>query len=610
LDSNILTGMVVLVTLGCAAQWLAWRLRLPSLLLLLVVGFVAGPVTDLVDPQTLLGPLTFPLVSLGAAVVLFEGGLTTSWQDIRSVAAPVRRLITVGLLLTWALATIAAVHLLGFSLELAALLGAILVVTGPTVIGPLLRHLRPHGQVGPILKLEGILNDPIGAVLAVLVFQFIQAEQVQTAASAVVSGLLKTAIVSTVLGVFAGRSYGSLLRRQWVPEFLQNTTLLPLVLGVYALANSVQHESGLVAVTVMGIQLASQRDLNLQPSLEFTEHARTIVISVLFVLLTARMEMADLKELSPGAFAFAFALIFVVRPASVFISLIGVPLPWRQKLFLAGIAPRGIVAAAVASLFALALAREGVEGAESLLPVTFLVIASCVVIYGLGGRALVRALKLGQSSAQGVLLMGAGTFARELAKALSSLKLRVVLVDTERSNVLEARAMKLEAYHGRLLTEHTLNHLSLDEIGKLVALTPNDDANTLAVAHFRQTFGPGGVYQLHADKDGSAKAYAVGLRGGPFAEGHSYEYLSGRLHRGAVVKVTRLTESFSYSDYLSEYDGGVLVLFVLTDEGKLRVMGKEAPEPRPGDRIVGLVAPREQQPARPDWANAAKLVAG
>jgi NhaP-type Na+/H+ or K+/H+ antiporter len=294
LNEQILPELVLLMALGAAAQWLAWRIRVPSIFVLLVVGFLSGPVFGLLDPDALLGPVTLPLVSLGAAVVLFEGGLSASWSDMRSVAQPVRRLITLGLLTTWLGVTVAARFALGIGWELAALLGAILVVTGPTVIGPLLQHARPRGRVGRILKFEGILNDPLGAILAVLVFQVIQTEQVETAVSLVILSVAKAALWASALGIGAAFGYTFVRKRDWLPESLQNAVLLPLVLGVYALAGAVQHESGLLAVTIMGIALASQRRVNMEASVEFTSHARTLLISVLFVLLAARMQLSKL----------------------------------------------------------------------------------------------------------------------------------------------------------------------------------------------------------------------------------------------------------------------------------------------------------------------------
>ena len=254
-----INGIVTLVALGAGAQWLAWRLRVPSILVLLTVGFVAGPLTGLFRPDEVLGSLTFPFVSLAAAVVLFEGGLSASWDEIRGVVKPVRRLILLGIPITWAVLAVAGRSLLGLSIGLALLLGAILVVTGPTVIGPLLRHARPRGAVGPVLKVEGIINDPIGAILAVLVFQGIKAEKLGGALSVMGAGIFRALLISGVVGLAAAFLFVRFRQRDLLPKFLHNAVVLPFALVVYALANHFQAESGLLAVTIMGIALASQK---------------------------------------------------------------------------------------------------------------------------------------------------------------------------------------------------------------------------------------------------------------------------------------------------------------------------------------------------------------
>lgn len=594
MNEHILGGLSALISLGAAAQWLAWRVRIPSILVLLAVGFVAGPVTGLLDPDALLGPLTFPLVSLGAAVVLFEGGLTASWQDIRSVAQPVRRLITIGLVVTWTGTTALAHWLLDLKLELAALLGGILVVTGPTVVGPLLRHARPRGQVGAILKFEGILNDPLGAIFAVLVFQVIQTDP-GSSVTALVLRVAAGGLLASAMGWAASRLYVGARERGWLPESLENAVLLPLALGVYALTHTIQHESGLLAVTVMGIALASQDRVNVESSVEFTAHARTMLISVLFVLLTARMELSDLTGLSAGALGFVALLIVAVRPLAVWLSTLGTRLGWRERAFIAALAPRGIVAAAVSSVFALRLEDAGYERATVLMPLTFTVIAACVAVYGLGAIPLVRLLGLQQSAPHGVMLLGANPLARLIALTLRAEGVRVVLVDADRSKIIKARGLGLWAEHGRVLSERVLNRLDLSDIGHFVALTSNDDTNTLAVAHFREVFGPGHVHQLQSEAHSPrAEPYARRLRGAPIAPGRTYELLLKWVHRGAVGKVTQLTEAFSFDDYRAEHGPSMTPLFAIAEDGATRVIGGhpgEPPvaEPAAGERVVSLV---------------------
>jgi len=493
---EVINGIVTLVALGAGAQWLAWRLKMPSILVLLAVGFTAGPITGIFEPQAVLGSLTFPFVSLAAAVVLFEGGLTASWDEIRGVAKPVRRLIVIGIPITWGLLSIAGYYLLELRVELALLLGAILVVTGPTVIGPLLRHARPRGKVGSVLKLEGIINDPIGAILALLVFQGIKAEEIDRAFSVISGGILKAVLLSCALGFAAAFLFVRFRERNLVPEVLHNAFVLPIVLVVYAAANEIQAESGLLAVTVMGIALGSQKRISIEKSLEFTEHARILLISALFILLTARMEISDITSLPLAVLGFVAVVILLARPLSVWPSTWRSGLSRRERVFLSAMAPRGVVAAAVSSLFALELVAAGYEGAAILMPVTFAVIALTVLVSGVLAVPLVNLLGLAQTSPQGVLFLGANQVGRMIAKALQRRGFRVLMVDSDLAKVKLARELGLESVAGELLSHRVLRRLDLDGIGHLVALTPNDDVNMLAVAHFRSLFGEFNLHQV------------------------------------------------------------------------------------------------------------------
>jgi len=426
---SILLRLASIVILGIGAEWLAWRLRLPSILLLLIFGFIAGAATNFLNPDILLGDLLLPLVSIAVALILFEGGLNLRLTELRKSGGVVRNLITVGLLVTWLIGAGAAYFVLGLNLALAILLGAILVVTGPTVIMPLLRHLRLGGQTGSILKWEGVVIDPLGAILAVLVFQAVLAGEIQAATPLIVLSLLKTILIGGVIGALGALLVILLLQRYWVPDFLHSMISLMVVIAAFLAANLIQIESGLLAATVMGIILANQNRVSVRHIAEFKENLRVLLISSLFILLAARLQMSDLAAVSVGSIAFLAILILVARPASVALSTLGSKLKWRERLCLAWLAPRGIVAAAVASVFALRLSEAGYPQAELLVSLTFIVIAGTVAIYGLSAPAVARWLKVAESNPQGVLIVGSHAWARTIAQTLQAEKYRVLLVD-------------------------------------------------------------------------------------------------------------------------------------------------------------------------------------
>ncbi|HYQ92220.1 MAG TPA: cation:proton antiporter, partial [Candidatus Competibacteraceae bacterium] len=317
MSEPLLAQLASIPILGISTQWLAWRLELPAILLLLLFGLLAGPVTGLLQPEALLGPLLPPVVSLAVAVILFEGGLSLTLAELGHLGPVVRRLLTVGSLFTWAGSTGAAYYLLGFSLPLAALLGAILVVTGPTVIGPLLRHVRPQDRLALILRWEGIVIDPLGAILAVLVFEAVLAGGLSQATAKLATALLTTLAVGGLFGLLGAGLTVVLFKRYWIPDFLHSPMVLVLVIGCFTGANELRQESGLLAMTMMGIILANQGQVAIKHVSEFKENLSVLLVSSLFILLAARLQLSDLSQLDLASLGFLGVLILLLRPGAV-----------------------------------------------------------------------------------------------------------------------------------------------------------------------------------------------------------------------------------------------------------------------------------------------------
>ena len=441
---HLLVGLSSILVLGIVAQWLAWRLRLPSILLLLIFGFLAGPATGLLDPDELFGPVLFPLVSISVAIILFEGGLTLRLTELREVRKVVRNLITIGALVTWTTGALAAHLILGLPVYLAVLLGAILIVTGPTVVVPLLRHIRPAPRIGSVAKWEGIMIDPVGATLAVLVFEAILVGDVQEATSQALVGFLLTLLVGLGVGSLGAGVMVVLLKRYWVPDFLENPVALMIVVSVFTVSNILQSESGLLAVTFAGIVMTNQKVVAVKHIIEFKENLRVLLISGLFILLAARLEIEQFYELDRSSVLFLVVLVLVARPVSVLISTLRSRLDWKERLFLCWMALRGVVCAAVVSIFSLRLIELGYEQAEEMMAVTFLVIVSTVSLYGLTAKPLARWLNLAQEHPQGCLIVGAHSWARQMAEILSKEGFQTLVVDTNRANVRASRMSGLD----------------------------------------------------------------------------------------------------------------------------------------------------------------------
>ncbi len=593
MSQYLLIAIASIITLGIAAEWIAWRVGLPSILVLLLFGLVAGPFTGLLNPDAVFGDLLFPVVSVSVAIILFEGGTSLRLQELRQVGRVVTSLVTLGAMVTWALATVAAHYVLGMGLEPALLLGAILVVTGPTVIVPLLRQMRPSPQVGNTLKWEGILIDPVGAVLAVLVFEILLEGGFEVAWTVGTMGLIKTIVIGVVLAAAGAGLMISVLDRRWVPEFLQSPLSLTLVVAAFAVSNTLQPESGLLTVTLMGMVMANQKSVNVRHIVEFKENLRVLLISSLFIILAARLDMADLRAVGMPEVAFVGVLIFVVRPVAVGLSTLGSDFSWRERVVLGWVAPRGIVAAAVSSLFALVLTQHGYPGAGQLASVTFLVIIATVLVYGFTAAPLARRLGVAQPAPQGVLFVGAHPWARDIARELQDLGFQVRLADTNRRNIMQARLAGLPTYYGSSLTEGALDHIDLAGIGSLLALTANDEVNSLTGLNFSEVMGADSVFQLPPeDLQTATDKTLVGshLRGRfLFQADAGYWKMMARFDAGADVKTTKLTEAFGYPEFLQEYPDAI-PLFVV-DGGKLTVVTVGGGlVPQAGQTIVAIVS--------------------
>nr|WP_279152785.1 sodium:proton antiporter [Photobacterium iliopiscarium] len=550
--------------LGLGCQWLAWRMKLPAILLLLIAGLLIGPVAGVFNPNILFGDLLFPLISLAVAVILFEGSLTLNFAEIKTVRKNVKSIVTIGAIVTWVITSVATHYLLDFSWSLAFLFGSMTVVTGPTVIVPLLRTVRPQAKLANILRWEGILIDPIGAIFVVIVYEFIVSSSPMH--SLEVFGLML--LVGLVIGAVAGWLIAYVLRNHLLPEYLQPFAVLAVVLGVFAGANVLESEAGLLAVTVMGMWLANAKDVDIRHILHFKENLTILLISGLFLILASRIQLADFHALGWGAITLFVVIQLVARPASIFISTIFSELAFKEKLFLAWVAPRGIVAAAISALFALKLIDDGVAGAQLLVPLTFMVIIGTVVLQSLTARPIARLLGVAEPSPKGFLIVGANDVAREIGLALKKYDCRVVMTDSNWDYIRAARMAGLETYYGNAVSSHADEYLDLIGVGHLLALTPDKHFNAVATSHYETDFGQRNIFRLNGRRHNSGleKHSATQAHSGTvlFGDDISYKKLASLINQGAEIKHTKLSDNFTLEDYFQQYKGSSLIpLFVI-----------------------------------------------
>lgn len=594
MDNTILLSLAGIGVLGICCQWLAWWARLPAILFLLIVGILVGPVFNILDPDALFGKLLFPIVSLSVAVILFEGSLTLKFEDIRGHGKTVSNLITIGALITWLIIAYSTHYLIDFPFELAFLFGAVVIVTGPTVIIPMLRTVRPNAKITNVLRWEGIVIDPLGALLAVLVFNFIISGQQHNAISSIVITFGSIIFVGFAMGFLSGWLLGELLRKQLVPQYLRNVLTLISVCAVYVLSDTIEHESGLLAVTIMGMTMANMKDMDIDDVLDFKESISLLLISGLFIILAARIEFYQFIQLGWPALGILAITMLVARPVSVFISAIGSDLSFNEKLLISWIGPRGIVAAAVSALFALRLENAGFTEAGLIVPLTFLIIIGTVVIQSATAKFLAKILDVREPPPSGLLIIGAGNVARAIGKELQMHGIKVILTDSTWENISLARMDGLETYYGNPISEHADRNLNLLGLGKVLAISGRSNLDTLACLRFKSEFGVKNVYELKSTREkhiDDKHIVSTRHRGYElFGENVAYGKLAYLLRNGAEIKSTQLSDEFTFEQYLEKYGERVIPLFAIDSKQRIQIFvanGKMKPES--GWTIIGMI---------------------
>ncbi|MGN6780080.1 MAG: cation:proton antiporter [Marmoricola sp.] len=594
--------LALVLVVSVLGQILAWKLRLPSILVLLLVGFGAG---RLVDPEQVLGrDVLFGGVTLAVGIILFEGSMSLRLAHVRDLGRPVVRLCTVTVAVAWVLITLSA-RLIGFPWGLAVLVGAILVVTGPTVLAPILRQLRPTRRVSSLLRWEGIVVDPIGAVLAVLVFQALRLGDVGQAVPELLWGVVKTVVVAFGIALALGVILEVLMRRHAIPDFLHGVTFLAAAVGGMVAADAVQDQSGLVAVTVLGVYVGNRPDLHVEHVAEFKEHLQVLFVGALFVVLAGRIQPGELLDAAPEAVLFTALLILVVRPVSVLLGLVGTKVSRQERILLACMAPRGIVAAAVSSIFALSIASAAQDqpglgalaaDAGRLIPVVFIVIVLTVAVYGFGAGRLAERLGLASPSPQGVLFVGDQDWVVQAAAVLTESEIATLVVSRDYRSLAGARMSGLPTVTANILSDYAVKDMDLAGIGTLIACTSEEEVNATAAREFAHTLGRANVWQLRRARtedrsSDNRRAEAPHLTARPpFDPPLSYAELEDAVAAGMTVKRTPLTRAFTLTDFRERYPGAVL-LFTVRD-GTIEVVRQGARLPRSGVAVIALVHDR------------------
>ncbi len=575
-----LAGIIIL---GILAQWFAWKFKIPAILPLILIGLLVGPIaaaylsedgTKWIEPiwngekGLFPGDNLYYFVSLAISIILFEGGLTLKRNEIKNVGPVITKLITLGSAITFFGAGIVAHFTFGLGWDLSFLFSGLIIVTGPTVITPILRNIPLKRDVSTVLKWEGILIDPIGALVAVLVFEFISVGGE--------GGFTKTALIEFGKILLFGTSFGFtfahalayVINKKLIPHYLLNVVSLSTVLLVFVESELFAHESGLLAVVVMGMVLGNGKLKNLKELLYFKETLSVLLISMLFILLSANINIEDLMLLYTWKTALLFAsVVFVIRPLAVFASTYKSNLELKEKMFISWVGPRGIVAAGIASLFGSKLLKEGVEGAEYITPLVFMIVLGTVLLNATTARLFAKMIGVFLKSSDAILIVGASDPSRLVARFLRDKGKRVVLIDANKNFIEEALDDGLEAFNVNVYDDNLTDNIELNDVGYLIAITGSDTVNKHALTNFSKAFGEHGSYKIASSVE--AKNATIEERKSFFTPNDDFINLSEAFRESPTineVKIISEKEYYKILDLLALEEKSI-PLFIEKDKG-------------------------------------------
>ncbi len=596
-DSLLFYLMIILVV-GIFSQWTAWRFRLPAIVVMSVAGLAIGPFFGWLNPKDVFGDLFSPIISAAVAIILFEGSLNLDFREIKTVRQPIRRIVTLGAFIAWILGSLAAHFVAGLSLPVAFVIGGLFIVTGPTVILPLLRQAKLKPRTSAILKWEGIVVDPFGALLALFAFEFINFLTGEVSGTKLLIFLAASAF-AVLLGSLFGAGLGKALEKGHIPEYLKSPSVFVAVIACFAIADEIMHETGLLAVTTMGIVMANMHISSIKDMRHFKENISILLISSIFIMLTASLTIETLTKIfNVRIIAYVVLMLLVVRPLSIWLSTIGTDMTRQEKMLVGWIAPRGIVALTVSGYFAASLLEAGYKDAAILTPLTFALVFSTVVAHGFSIGWLARKLGLSSTDKPGVLLVGSNAFTAKLGKAIQEFNIPVLVADESWQRLSAARQAGLPVYHGEILSESTEYHLELTPYEYMIAATDDEAYNALVCSTFVPEMGRESLYQIAASPERIEKAKEFNKTVGGkilFDASAHFQALNARAQSSDIFRKTDLTERYTYEQYLKDRDVGSLLLFIVKASGKLEFYKRDhSPKGEPGDTIVSLMPPAKE----------------
>ncbi len=595
-----------IIILGILAQWFAWKLKIPAILPLLLIGLLVGPIsaeflssdgTKWIEPVwngeegLFAGKNLYYFVSLSISIILFEGGLTLKFKEIKNVGPLViTKLITLGSLVTFFGAAIAAHFIFSLSWEISFLFSSLIIVTGPTVITPILRNIPLRKDISAILKWEGILIDPIGALVAVLVFEFISVGAGQEYTKTALVEFGKIVLFGSTFGFTFAHALNFTMNKKWIPHYLLNVVSLASVLGVFILSDTFAHESGLLAVVMMGMVLGNSQSKYLKDLLYFKETLSILLISILFILLSANINFKDLMLIYNWETIILFTLVvFVIRPVAVLLSTYKSTLSLKEKLFISWVGPRGIVAAGIASLFGITLVIKGVKDAEFITPLVFMIVMGTVLLNATTARFIAKLLGVFLKKSNGILIVGASEVSQLIAKYLKDNKRHVVLIDSNQTNIANALNLGLDALSVDIYSDTLKDNIELNDIGYLMALTGSADINKIAIEKFKEDFGENGSFRLITSEEKSDPTNNP--KEGLFSHTDDFALLTNAAKKHPLINEVKVKDHQHFKLLMGQIvkDKNMIPLFLKNSKGALTIISSYSLESQKAEKNFILV---------------------
>jgi len=599
MSSSLLFTIMLIGALGIGSQWVAWRYKIPAIVVMSLSGLIVGPILGIINPEQEFGAIYDPMISVAVAIILFEGSLNLKFKELTGLGKPLFRIATIGAFIAWILGSLTAHYVAGLSWTVAFVIGGLFVVTGPTVIMPLLRQSKLKPRPAKILKWEGIVVDPFGVLLAVFAFEIITYLTATDPDGTALLLFFAAAIFSVVFGWGCGKFTAWLFDAGIIPEFLKSPAVLVIVILTFSVADEIMKGTGLLSVTAMGMTLANTKTTSVADMRHFKEDISILLISSVFIMVAASLEIETLLQIfNLNIIGYVILMMFAVRPLSIFISTIGTALSLNEKTLIGWIAPRGIVALTVSSYFASVLEEAGYQDATTLLTLTFALVFFTVVAHGFSIGWLAKKLNLSMEGKPGIIITGSNLFTIELAKSFVKQETPVIIVDNSWERLAKARKDGVPFFYGSLLSEQTEYNLDTIPYEYLIASTDSHSYNALICTTFMPEYGRNNVFKVSPYEDNaSSPSDLVDQVGGRilFDQDVSIRDLIGKVRDGYIFRQTTLTDQYGYLQYMEEKDDSTVFLYFITPSGQIKFFSEGMRAfPSSGDIVISITPPSKE----------------